>query len=101
MATRRTLMAVAGGQKRSLKVPLSARSAHHCVGGARMYQQHRAPAAAVLALSGFLLFGVRPSLASATLSCDADDKALKFSVQAVVSHGLGESRERRSSAVRR
>lgn len=47
-------------------------------------------AIAALALAGSLL-GTRPVLATATLSCDADDRSLKLSVQAVVGHGAGES----------
>ncbi len=47
-------------------------------------------ALAALALAGPLLGG-RPALATATLSCDASDRSLKLSVQAVVGHGAGES----------
>jgi hypothetical protein len=46
--------------------------------------------AAVLVLPMALL-GVRPGLATASLSCEAEDKSLKFSAQAVVGHGMGES----------
>ncbi|HEX8165869.1 MAG TPA: hypothetical protein VF601_08785 [Beijerinckiaceae bacterium] len=54
-----------------------------------MDRKHRMAAAAVLALPALLL-GARPGLATASLSCDADDKSLKLSAQAVVGHGMGE-----------
>ncbi|HEX8666661.1 MAG TPA: hypothetical protein VF744_21830 [Beijerinckiaceae bacterium] len=55
-----------------------------------MDRKHRAAAAAVLALP-MALAGIRPGLATASLSCEAEDKSLKFSAQAVVAHGMGES----------
>jgi hypothetical protein len=55
-----------------------------------MDRKHRTAVIAALASAGLLL-GARPVLATATLSCDAGDKSMKLSVQAVVGHGAGES----------
>jgi len=37
-----------------------------------------------------LLLGTAPALATASLSCSADDKSLRFSAEGIVSHGVGE-----------
>ena len=38
-----------------------------------------------------LFFSRRPAYATASLSCSADDKSLRFSAEGIVSHGVGET----------
>lgn len=45
-------------------------------------------AAAILAA---LIAGAAPAAATATLSCEVDDKSVKLDVQASVAHGMGEA----------